>query len=135
MSTANLPPVNQSAMSAFKINRPMIIQEVVSRSMQRTEDTTQHGDQAEELITSGLEFTTRMLENTMPTGQTALLEDQLTWALDRLPHDRVAPEHLLSRFEIYTQVVAELMETEDAQQINRYLEWMINRLEAMLQEE
>jgi hypothetical protein len=135
MSTTTIPPVNQGALLAFKAARQSIIEQVVLRSLQRPEEVEHHGDEAAELITSGIEFTTRMLENTMPTGQTTLLEDQLAWALDRLPHDGVAPEHLLSRFEIYAGVVAELMETEDAHQINRYLEWMINRLEAMIQGE
>jgi hypothetical protein len=132
MSTATLPPVDHDALSAFKSARQSINEQVVQRALQRPKETAQHGDQAAEMISSGIEFTTRMLENTMPTGQTALLEDQLAWALDRLPHDGVAPEHVLSRFTIYAGVVAELLETKDAQQINRYLEWMINRLEVMI---
>lgn len=135
MSGTTIPPVSQGALRAFEAARQSIVDQVVLRSLQRPEETAQHGDEAKELITSGIEFTTRMLENTMPTGQTALLEDQLAWALDRLPHDGVAPEHLLSRFGIYDQVIAEHLESKDAQQINRYLVWMIDRLEAMIQRE
>ena len=46
-----------------------------------------------------------MLDAALATGEEVLLADQLTWALDRLPHDGVAPQHVLARFRILRDVV------------------------------
>ena len=130
----SVSPITPEAMSAFQDNRQAIVREVVARSMAHENEVVQHGDEAERLIGSGIEFTTRMLEAAMAIGEVSLLEDQLVWAMDRLPHDRVAPEHVLHRFQIYAEVVRDLMPAEYAAEVTRFIEWMLARQQELTQE-
>jgi hypothetical protein len=105
---------------------------VVARSLERHAEVSQHGEQAERLITAGIEFTTQTLEAVLQLGDPTLMEFQLTWARDRLPHDGVAPAHLLARLRIYAQVVAEMLTAEQAREVNPYLNWMIERQQELM---
>ncbi len=127
------PSVSPDALSAFRDAREAIIREVVARSLAREEEVVHHGDEAERLIASGIEFTTRMLDAAMAVGEVSLLEDQLVWAMDRLPHEQVSPDHVLHRFQIYAEAVRELLPGEYAAQVNRFLEWMIVRQQELVQ--
>jgi hypothetical protein len=120
-----LPAISPEALASFKEKSPLIIKETVKRSLKRDKEVAHHGDQAEKLITSGLEFTTRMLEAAMGMGEISLLEDELSWAQDRLPHDGVEMEHVLSRFKIYRDVVKDTLPPEYAAEVNGFIEWMI----------
>ena len=127
--------VSAEALTAFREEKEAITQEVAARSLARREEVAHHGEEAESLITSGIEFTTRMLETAMTMGEVALLDDQLTWAMDRLPHDGVSPEHVLERFRIYRQVVEECLPAAHAAEVVRFLEWMIARQQELLHRE
>ena len=127
-------PVGVEVMTAFRSARQAIIERVVSRSMEHQDEVVHHGEEAEQIITSGIQFTTQMLESAMAVGEIALLEDQLAWAMDRLPHDGVAPHHLLHRLRLYGQVVKELLPAEHAAQISPYIDWMVSRHQEMMQQ-
>lgn len=133
-NSGSLVPLTPAALDAFRQARPEIIRRVVARSMEHEDQVAHHGQEAQRLLTSGIEFTTRMLDSAMTVGHGALLEDQMTWAQDRLPHDGVEPEHLLTRFKIYEDVVGELLPAEVAAQVNAYLQWMIARQKELLGE-
>jgi hypothetical protein len=122
---AELPAISVEALESFRENSQLIIKETVRRSLKREEEVSQHGDQAEKLITSGLEFTTKMLEAAMSMGEIPLLEDELTWAKDRLPHDGVEMEHVLTRFKIYRDLVGEKLPPEYATEVTGFIDWMI----------
>ena len=68
------------------------------------------------------------------TRQVSLLEDQLTWAMERLPHDGVVPAHILNRLRIYREVVGETLPERHANEIEPYLTWMIARQKELLEE-
>ena len=70
---------------------------------------------------------TKMLEAALLTGEIPLLEDVLTWAKDRLPHDGVTPEHVYHRFQIYREVIVDLLPDEFASEVIPYLDWMMTR--------
>ncbi len=128
MSTSNsFLPVSPATLAAFRAAGPAIIRETVARSLARNEEVAHHGEQAERVIAAGLGFTTRMLDAVMAVGEIALLEDELLWARDRLPHDGVAPEHVLSRLKIYREVTIEMLPREQAAEVEPYLDWMIAR--------
>lgn len=74
-----------------------------------------YGDQAERILSAGLEFAPRMLETAMQPHEPRLLDQQLDWAYERLPHDGVVPEHILSRFQIYAEVVGALLPAPHAE--------------------
>ena len=76
-------------------------------------------------MTIGMEFTTRMLESAMSLREVSILEYQLNWACDRLPHDGVALKHILIRLEIYREQIIEALTEEYASEITLYLDWMI----------
>lgn len=118
-----IPP---ETLSAFQDKAPEIIKESVQRSLKNKNDIVQHGDEAEKLLKIGMEYITKMLESAMSVGEIFLLKDQLSWAFDRLPHDGVEMEHLLSRFNIYRDVVDEKLPKKHSHEINRYLDWMID---------
>ena len=126
-------PVSDAALAAFRKEKKTIIQEVTTRSLRQRDEVAHHGEKAEQLIRSGIEFTTRMLEAAMVMGEVALLEDQLAWAMERLPHDGVSPEYVLNRFCTYREVVEEHLPAAHSSEIIRFLEWMITRQRELLQ--
>lgn len=130
-----IAPASAEALAAFRKERETIIQAVAARSLARQEEVAHHGDEAERLITSGIEFTTRMVDAAMAMGEVVLLADQLRWAMDRLPHDGVSPEYVLNRFRIYRQVVEERLPADHAADVVRFLDWMIVRQQELLQRE
>lgn len=125
MNQEEFPPVSSEALKSFKEYSPQIIRNTVNISLKRTDEVAQHGDQARELLSTGMEFTTRMLESAMLMGEISILEDQLSWACDRLPHDGVALEHILIRLDIYREQIRDVLPEEYASEIIPYLDWMI----------
>ncbi|MFA6448112.1 MAG: hypothetical protein WCX65_01470 [bacterium] len=123
-----LAPITAGALEAFRAASAVIIRETVRRSMEFSAEVEHHGAQAEQLITIGLQFTTRMLEAVMVSGQVSLLEDQMEWALERLPHDGVQAAHMANRLEIYAKVVGETLSQDQAAEIVPYFKWMIARI-------
>jgi len=124
--------ISVEALSAFRKASSVIIQETVARSLERKDELIQHGENSENLLTAGLEFTTRMLDAAMATGEIPLLEDELTWARERLPHEGVAPQHVLSRLRIYRDVVNEILAPEYAREVTQFLDWMISRQQDLI---
>ena len=120
--------VSQEALNAFRRETSRLVAETVSRALARKEEVAHHGAEAPRIITAGIEFTVRMLDAAMAAGEGVLLDDELRWSLDRLPHDGVLPEHLLSRFGLLWEVVKERMPTALAAEIAQVIEWMERRL-------
>lgn len=121
-----ITPISPEALTSFQKNRDTLIKETVKRSLKRQNEVLQHGGKASELLTTGLEFTTKMLEAAMSMGEVALLEDELKWAQDRLPHDGVQMEHVFNRFKIYREVINETLPSGYANEINTFIDWMIS---------
>ncbi len=120
--------VSQEALNAFRRETSRLVAETVSRALARKEEVAHHGAEAPRIITAGIEFTVRMLDAAMAAGEGVLLDDELRWSLDRLPHDGVLPEHLLSRFKLLREVVKECMPKALAAEIAQVIEWMERRL-------
>ena len=127
-----LRPLSTKALSAFRSAQGDIAREVVRRCLTRTEQVAHHGDDAQDLLTKGMDFVMRMLDSAMAVGEVALLEDELAWARQRLPHDGVSAEHVLTRFQILGQVVSEMLPDEAAAEVIPYLDWLVERQTAML---
>jgi hypothetical protein len=120
--------VTQETLLAFRSETPGIVAETASRSLARRGDVAQHGAEAPRLITSGIEFTMKMLDAAIAAGESALMEDALRWSLDRLPHDGVSTEQVLSRFAMLREVVSERLPAAPAAEIAAAVEWMELRL-------
>jgi hypothetical protein len=128
-SQNDLPAVSQEALKAFRTAAPQIIKECVDRALLDKANVAQHGDQAESLITAGLQFTTRMLDSAMSVGATALLADELAWAKDRLPHDGVSMQQVSSRLTIMREIIFNKLPRAEAREVVSYLDWMLERME------
>jgi hypothetical protein len=107
---------------------PRIVAETAIRALARKEEVAHHGAEVSRLITSGIEFTVRVLDAAMAAGESALLEDELRWSLDRLPHDGVLTEHVLSRFALLREVVKERMPPDHTAEVVEVIQWMERRL-------
>lgn len=127
--------VSAEALAAFRAASQSIVDRVVVRSLANQDEVVQHGEAAGPLITSGIRFTTQMLEAAMAVGEVALLEDQLAWATDRLPHDGVSSEHVLHRFRIYGEVVQELLPAKYWAEIMPFVDWLIARQQEIMRQE
>lgn len=121
--------VSPEALAALAAARETIIRTV----LERTHEVAHHGDEAERILSAGLEFTTRMLETAMQLHQPGLLDQQIDWAYERLPHDSTVPEHILSRFQIYAEVVGALLPAPHAEAVNQFVNRMIVRQQALMQ--
>ena len=126
MTQAVLPSVPQQTLDLFEAQRLAIVQAVVARCMAQPEQVTHHGGDAERLLTLGLDFTTQALGVAMRLQNGELLEQQLRWGNDRLPHDGVSAGQLLTRFELLASVISELLPPADAQLVNPYVQIMID---------
>jgi hypothetical protein len=120
--------VSRAALEAFRSGAPRLVAETAARALARAGEVTHHGADARRLITSGIEFTVRMMDAAMAAGESALLEDELRWSLDRLPHDGVATEHVLARFGLLRDVVLEHLPPASAEEITKVIGWMMNRM-------
>jgi hypothetical protein len=122
-----LPMISKEALTSFQENKQKIIKETVNRSLKRQEEVEHHGQKAREILIAGLGFMTQNLEVAMTLGEVTFLHDQLNWARDRLPHDGVSMEHLLSRFQIYRDLVKETMSRQHSHEVIKYIDWMIEQ--------
>jgi hypothetical protein len=61
----------------------------------------------------------------MQFSDTEVIGQQIAWGMERLPHDGVAPDHVLHRFQILAETISTLLPAPHAQAANQYLYWMI----------
>jgi hypothetical protein len=126
--------IRHAALEAFREQSPRIISETASRALARENEVALHGEEARHVVASSLEFTVRLMDAAMACGESALLEDQLLWALDRLPNDGVSIEHVLSRLALLREVTMELMPKVLAVEIAAVVEWTEQRLSELAAE-
>ena len=123
----NIPEVSKKALDSFRKFSPDIIKKVVDLSMLRKDEISQHGDKAYQILTAGIDMTTKMLDNAMSVHEPELLAEQLKWAKVRLPVDNVKPEHIYSRFKIYIDVINQILPADYASEVNNFVNWMLVR--------
>lgn len=119
-------------LAAFRRARTAIIHGAVASALARHDQVEQFGEAAEQVLTAGFEYTTRMLETAMLLRDTELLNRQLVWASERQIYDAVSPNHLLSRLHMYADVVAQKLPVLHADAVNQYVQWMIARQQEIM---
>jgi methanogenic corrinoid protein MtbC1 len=129
----HLISVSKETLMEFRKEVPEIIREAVRQSMTCKNDIVQHGDQAESILTAGFEFTVRMLDAAMYAGESSILEDQLKWASERLPHDGVSMAQVLTRFRILRSIVLSRLSKKGGKEVARYIDWMNARIELLME--
>ncbi len=130
----NIPEVSIDALNCFRKLSSDIINEVVERLIHVEKDVSHHGDKKYEILTSGINMTTQMLDNAMAIHEPALLDEQLKWAIVRLPNDGVRPEHIYNMFKIYIDVVNNLLPENFADEVNNFVKWMLKRQKELMDE-
>lgn len=134
MVESSIPtPVSRATLKAFRGQSDEIVRLTTQRAMQNSDQIAKHGQDAQRLIASGLRFTTLALQAAMFLGNTKLLDYQLEWANERLRHDDVMPAHIHARFQIYAEVVASLLPTDQAEAVNQYVNWIIARQQQIME--
>lgn len=127
MTRSPFPTPSAATRTAFRTHADQIIDRTVERSLAYPEEVQHHGDEAATLLKIGLTFTTDMLITLMETQAEELVDDQLQWALRRLPLDGVQPQHVLHRFELYREAVAEIMPEPHQSEVAAVVTWLIEK--------
>lgn len=129
-----LRPVSEVARTTFQDHRAALVDRTVEASLAFPEQLVDHGDDAREMLTMGLTFTTRSLETAITFGTVDLLADQLQWAMDRLPHDGFAPDHVLHRLQLLREALHETVTAVHAEKISPYIDWMVAEQQRLIDE-
>jgi len=133
MQTNDFPPAaGEGTLEVFHKAKDAILQAAVARSMQQVEYVAPMGEEAENKIRAGFRFTLDILESAMASGKAALLEDQMTWSMDRLPHDGVSPAHVMHNFGLFTDIIGEKLPKKAAAEVTAYFDWMIQRMQGLI---
>lgn len=132
MTVSPFPAPSAVTLTAFRAHAQQIIDLTVQRSLVYTDEVQQHGEDAGTFLRIGLRFTTDMLIMLMEIQAEELVDDQLMWALKRLPHDGVLPEHVLHRFELYRDVVEEVLPEPHQSEVAAVVTWLIEKQRSMM---
>ncbi len=126
----SLDPVSPESIELFNKLKQSIVDQAVDTAMKNSEDLPELGEDVRSRFAVGMDFVMRMLEAAMMTfGEPAILEDEVSWALDRLTHDGVLPNHLVLSLTTLKHVIDQNMEDKHAEQINAYIDRMIHRID------
>ncbi|MBN1122538.1 MAG: hypothetical protein JXJ17_15790 [Anaerolineae bacterium] len=122
--------VSVRTLAEFRDKKDELVRKTLPRLMELGVDYTHLGDRAEEIMSAGFGFLTRMLETALEFSESAILAHQLAWSTERLPHDGVSVQMLVNNLYVYRQVVEENLSAQSGREIERILAWMIGQLEA-----
>ena len=131
MSDSTGSEVTAVALAEFRDKKDDLVAKTISRLIESRTDYQHFGDKAEDIMTAGFGFLNQMLETTLEFDETAILEHQLEWSMNRLPHDGVPVSMLLNNIRVYRLVVEENLSPESAGVVGRVLGWMLDRLEEL----
>lgn len=130
-SRTRLQPVDPETLARFLVLEPELVKTTVEQALNTEEAVARHGNDALRLISSGLRFTTTTLAAAMQFGEETLLTDSIDWAMVRLPHDGVLPDHVCSRLSILESAVTAMMDAQHSDQIRPYIRFMIDYMHSL----
>ena len=129
MSAQEKATLDAQALQEFRKQQNQLVEKTVARLMEAKADFAHMGDKAESKMLAGFGFINRMLETTMEFDEIAIMEHQLEWSANRLPHDGVPMPIMIKTLHVYRQVIEENLSAESSQRIGQQLEWMVSWLE------
>jgi len=121
-----VPNVSPEAQAAFRKNHAKIITRTVEKLLAQAGQFDHLGDQAENILAAGFEFTSSSLEACMLINDASLLIDQLRWSKDRLPHDGISMPRMLENLQVYADVINELLPASQSAEIVNLIHNMIS---------
>ncbi len=98
MMAVSSPRISKEAQKEFNLNQRKIIDTLIPRLLSEQDEFNHLGDAAENTLQDGFEFLSSSLEACMQIDDFSLLESQLNWAGDRLPHDGISMERMIKKF-------------------------------------
>ena len=111
------PNVSVAAQAAFRKNHSQIIDSSVAKLLAEPGAYDHLGEQAEQILRAGFEFTSSSIEACLQVNNLSLLIDQLRWAQDRLPHDGIRMDQMAHSLVVYCQVIREYLAQNQADEI------------------
>jgi len=139
----SLPQVSPQALAAFRDARPAIVQETVARVLAWEERVDEYGQalsvskgeaEAKHMFTAGLSFVLKTLDTVMSLGEPDIIEDQLAWVKQRLPHDGVRPEQVIVLLQTLAKVLQDLLPAESAKEVVPFAEQMAIKQRELMQD-
>ncbi len=83
------------------------------------------------VLDAGLDFILKGFASAMEMGELNILNYQIDWGMQRLPHDGVTPMNVLHTFRLVGEVVDELLQPAHARQVRAYVDWSVTKIESM----
>ena len=123
--------ISNEALNLFRDMKDDIVRKSVKISMNESGSEDLLGDDAFDVLFNGIGITVDMVDNAMGISDISILEDQLNWAISRLPLDGINPGYIRDRLIVISGVIKEIMPEKISHEINAYFEWMIKKLEEL----
>jgi hypothetical protein len=118
-----------AALAEFRKEKDDLVAETISRRMESNAEFEHLGGKANDIMVAGFGFLNRMLETVLEFDEFAIMEHQLEWSENRLPHDGVSGLMLLNNLRAYRQVVEERLSPTGGREVMRVLDRIVARLE------
>lgn len=118
-----------AALEEFRKEKDDLVAEIISRRMESNAEFEHLGGKANDIMVAGFGFLNRMLETVLEFDEFAIMEHQLEWSENRLPHDGVSVPMLLNNIRAYRQVVEEDLSPAGGREVLRVFDRIVARLE------
>ncbi len=76
----------------------------------------------------GLEMTHRVVASVAQVPGPALLQDQVSWATTRLPHEGFTPAMVAANLATFNDAIGRTLTAEHAAEIEPIIEWLIDQI-------
>lgn len=127
------PPVPEESVAAFRAASGDILRVATAAAMEDPAAVERHGDAAEQLIGEGFGWVVKGIDAAIAFHTVELLDDQMRWAMDRLPVSNVDPEAVLTRLRIVRDAIVDRLPAVHADAIVPYADWMISRQASLME--
>jgi hypothetical protein len=121
-------PVSSEILEEFVERKDELIKHTIANWVKNSEAGEAQTKELSEKYQAGLVFTLDMLTTAMELGDLDLLEDQIKWALIRLPHDGISHNDLIENLVLLKKEFEEFISQENLDPIVFYLDWMIEKI-------
>ena len=120
-------PVSSEVLKEFGEKKDEIMKQTLVSWINKSEMQGLEINDISEKYRAGLVFTLDMLATAMMLNDPNLLEDQINWAVIRLPHDGISRTEMIENLLILREEVKSIMSMVNQKPVVVYLDWMIEK--------
>ena len=120
-------PVSSEVLKEFGGKKDEIMKQTLVSWINKSEMQGLEINDISEKYRAGLVFTLDMLATAMMLNDPNLLEDQINWAVIRLPHDGISRTEMIENLLILRGEVKSIMSMVNQKPVVVYLDWMIEK--------